>query len=54
MASAVLIGAFEQELDEKVLLALFVPAIVYLADAVGTQTEALLIRGLSVRFGCGR
>ena len=48
MASAVLIGSFEAELDKKVLLAFFVPAVVYMADAVGTQTEAILIRGLSV------
>jgi magnesium transporter len=48
MASALLIGSFEEELDKKVLLAFFVPAVVYMADAVGTQTEAILIRGLSV------
>jgi magnesium transporter len=48
MASAVLIGSFEEELDRKILLAFFVPAVVYMADAVGTQTEAILIRGLSV------
>ena len=48
MASALLVGAFEEELDKKVLLAFFVPAVVYMADAVGTQTEAVLIRGLSV------
>jgi magnesium transporter len=50
MASAGIMAAFERQLEEKVLLALFVPAIVYLADAVGTQTEAVLIRGLSVRI----
>ena len=48
MASAVLVGAFEAQLDKKILVAFFVPAIVYMADAVGTQTETLLIRGLSV------
>jgi magnesium transporter len=48
MASALLVGAFEEQLDKKVLLAFFVPAVVYMADAVGTQTEAVLIRGLSV------
>jgi magnesium transporter len=48
MASAVIVGAFEAELEKKVLVAFFVPAVVYMADAVGTQTEALLIRGLSV------
>jgi magnesium transporter len=48
MASAGIVGAYERELSDKVLLAFFVPAVVYLADAVGTQTEAILIRGLSV------
>jgi magnesium transporter len=35
------------------MLAFFIPGIVYLADAVGTQTEALVIRGLSVGVGIG-
>jgi magnesium transporter len=48
MASAVLVGAFEEQLETKVLLAFFLPGVVYMADAVGTQTEALIIRGLSV------
>ena len=48
MASALLVGAFEEELDKKVLLAFFVPAVVYMADAVGGQTRVVLIRGLSV------
>ena len=48
MASAVIVGAFETELSRMVLLAFFVPAVVYMADAVGTQTEAVLIRGLAV------
>ena len=47
MASAVLVGAFEKQLDELVLLAFFIPAIVYMAAAVGTQTQTLLIRVLS-------
>lgn len=48
MASALIVGAFEEQLEAKVLLAVFIPAVVYMADAVGTQTEALIIRGLSV------
>ena len=44
---AVIVGAFERQLDEVVLLALFLPAVVYLADAVGTQTETVLIRGFT-------
>lgn len=50
MASAVLVGAFEEQLEEVVLLAFFVPAVVYMADAVGTQTETLLIRGMSANI----
>jgi magnesium transporter len=49
--AADIVGAFERRLEEHVLLAFFIPGIVYLADAVGTQTEALVIRGLSVGVG---
>jgi magnesium transporter len=45
--SADLVGVFEAQLHAHVILAFFVPGIVYLADAVGTQTETLAIRGLS-------
>lgn len=47
MASAVIVGAFEVQLEETVLLAFFLPAVVYMADAVGTQTETVLIRGFA-------
>lgn len=47
MASALLVGGFEHELDANVLLAFFIPAIVYMAGAVGTQTVTVLIRALS-------
>lgn len=46
--AAVLVGGFEAGLAADLRLAFFIPGIVYLADAVGTQTEALVIRGLSV------
>jgi magnesium transporter len=46
--AATLMGGFEDELARDLRLAYFVPGIVYMADAVGTQTEALCIRGLSV------
>lgn len=46
--AADVVGAFEAQLQETVTLAFFVPGIVYLADAVGTQTETLVVRGLSV------
>jgi magnesium transporter len=48
MASALLTASFEVQLAQVVAVAFFVPAVVYLADAVGTQTEALIVRGLSV------
>jgi magnesium transporter len=48
MASAILLGRFEGRLQDQVVLAFFVPAIVYMADAVGTQTETVAVRGLSV------
>jgi magnesium transporter len=46
--AADIVGFFERELQANVMIAFFIPGIVYLADAVGTQTEALIIRGLSV------
>jgi magnesium transporter len=48
MLAAIVVGGFEEQLDKTVLLAFFLPAVVYMADAVGTQTETVLIRGLSV------
>ena len=54
LLAAVIVGRFEEQLSENLLLALFIPGVVYMADAVGTQTETLLIRGLSVGVGIGR
>lgn len=48
MLAAGLVSRFEHVLQDKLALAFFVPAIVYLADAVGTQTEAIAVRGLSL------
>jgi magnesium transporter len=46
--AALIVAGFEDQLQADVSLAFFLPGIVYLADAVGTQTETLIIRGLSV------
>ena len=58
MASALLVGAFEKELEEVVLLAFFIPGLIYMAGAVGTQTVTVLIRamaaGVSPREVLGR
>jgi len=47
-AAADIVGAFEGQLEGKVILAFFIPGIVYLAGAVGTQTVTLVVRGLSI------
>lgn len=54
LISADIVASFERDLQARVILAFFIPGIVYLADAVGTQTEALVIRGLSVGVSVGR
>jgi magnesium transporter len=48
LLAADFVGRFEGYLQETVMLAFFIPGIVYLADAVGTQTETIVVRGLSV------
>ena len=45
MVSAAIVGAVEEQLARNVLLAFFVPGVVYMADAVGTQTETVLTAG---------
>jgi magnesium transporter len=46
--AAEVVGAFEARLEAALLLAFFLPGLVYIADAVGTQTETVIVRGLSV------
>ena len=48
LAAADLVGFFESALEANVALAFFLPGIVYLADAVGTQTETIVVRALSI------
>jgi len=48
LVAADLMGRFEIHLRETVMIAFFIPGIVYLADAVGTQTETVVVRGLSI------
>jgi magnesium transporter len=48
MLATFVVASFEAQLEAKIALAFFVPAIVYLADAIGTQTEAIAVRGLSL------
>lgn len=48
MGATAVVASFERSLEETVAIAFFVPGIVYLADAIGTQTEAVAVRGLSL------
>lgn len=48
LLAADFVGWFEAQLQHKVMLAFFIPGIIYMADAVGTQTETIIVRGLSV------
>lgn len=50
------IGAFEDTLRDNIVLATFIPLVVYMSDAVGTQMEAMIIRELQnrKRFYVGR
>lgn len=54
LLAADLVGWFEAQLKHKLMLAFFIPGIVYLADAVGTQTETVAVRGLAVGVGMAR
>lgn len=46
--AAVIVGRFERQLEDEVLLAFFLPGIVYMSSAIGTQTQTVVIRGFSV------
>jgi magnesium transporter len=48
MVATFVVARFESALAAKPALAFFVPGLVYLADAIGTQTEAVAVRGLSL------
>jgi magnesium transporter len=46
--AAVIMAQYEAVLKARVEIAFFLPGVVYLADAIGTQTEAIAVRGLSL------
>jgi magnesium transporter len=48
MLATYVMTRFEHALQSQVVIAFFVPGLVYLADAIGTQTEAVAVRGLSL------
>jgi magnesium transporter len=55
MVATAVVARFESALAAKPAIAFFVPGLVYLADAIGTQSEAVAVRGLSLsHVGLGR
>lgn len=46
--ATLVVSAFEAELKKQITVAFFVPAIVYLAGAVGTQSVTISVRALSL------
>lgn len=46
--AAFIVSFFEETLSELFLLAAFIPAVVYIADAVSSQSEMIFIRSLTV------
>ena len=48
MLIAFYIGLFEETLQKYLIIAAFVPAIVYLSDALGTQIQTIFVRDLAV------
>jgi magnesium transporter len=48
MVATAAMAGFESTLEAKIAVAFFVPGLVYIADAIGTQSEAIAVRGLSL------
>lgn len=48
LAAAAFLGIFERTLEENLMLAFFIPVVVYVCGALCTQIETLLVRDLTV------
>jgi magnesium transporter len=46
--ATLIMARYEAAIQTRIAIAFFVPGIVYIADAMGTQTEAIIVRGLSI------
>jgi magnesium transporter len=46
--AALVVNSFESMLDKYILLAAFIPAVVYMADAVGAQAQTIFIRSMAL------
>ena len=49
--AALVVSSFEGIINEMLILAAFIPAVVYMADAVGVQSQTLFIRRLAIDRG---
>jgi magnesium transporter len=47
MVATAVVDGFEHTLQAQLAVAFFMPGLVYLTDAIGTQCEAITVRGLS-------
>lgn len=47
LVASILVSRFELSLRENIALAFFIPVVAYMSDAIGTQTETILIRALT-------
>lgn len=50
--AAIIVQLFEGTLKEHIVLAAFIPAVVYMADAVGAQAQILFIRSMALIERC--
>ncbi len=48
IGAALVIEAFESTLEQLLILATFIPLVVYMADAVGSQSQTIFIRSLAL------
>ncbi|TAK03590.1 magnesium transporter [Patescibacteria group bacterium] len=48
MLATLLVDGFRQDLESVIALAFFIPVIVYMGDAVGTQTQTIYVRSLAL------
>lgn len=46
LITSVVVSRFEEMLQSDIRLSFFIPVIVYMSDAVGTQTETIYVRHL--------
>ena len=48
LVAAGIVGSFEETLEQNIILASFIPLVVYIADSVRTQLEAFTIRDITL------